>query len=179
MDDISSYHGDHFALFHLPPVFNLDLADLERRYREVQGQTHPDRFADAPEAERRRSLQWATRANEAFQTLKKPLSRAQYLLQLAGHDLQAESNTTMDPEFLMEQMEWREAVQEAKEAGSIDDLEELHQRLRHNIGERHGELGRLFDSQRDIAAAAELTRRLMFLDRLLHEIDDALHALDA
>lgn len=179
MDENSSYHADHFALFHLTPAFAIDLADLEQRYRDVQSQMHPDRFADAPEADRRRSLQWATRANEAFQTLKKPLNRAQYLLHLAGHDLQAESNTAMDPEFLMEQMEWREAVQEAKQAGQADELEELHQRLRHNIAERHVELAQLFDERHDIAGAAELTRRLMFLDRLLHEIDDALHALDA
>lgn len=179
MDQSSHFHADHFALFHLTPAFAIDMADLERRYRDVQSQMHPDRFVDAPEAERRRSLQWATRANEAFLTLKKPLSRAQYLLELAGHDLQAENNTAMDPAFLMEQMEWREAVQEAKEAASVDDLDELHQRLRHNIAEQYGELGQLFDTQHDIAAAAELTRRLMFLDRLLHEIDDALHALDA
>jgi molecular chaperone HscB len=119
------------------------------------------------------------------------LTRAQYLLQLLGHPLQADTNTVMDPEFLMEQMEWREAVQEAREAGSVDDLEELHHRLRQAMHERYEELGRLFETalnaapevasaaEAAIGAAAELTRRLMFLDRLRHEIDDALADLDA
>ena len=185
------FDADFFALFHLPRQFNLDGADLEARYREVQAHIHPDRFAHAGEAERRRSLQWATRANEAYQTLKQPLARAQYLLQLLGHALQADTNTVMDPEFLMEQMEWREAVQEAREAGSVDELDDLHHRLRQAINARFEELGTLFATalnpapevasaaEAAIAGAAELTRRLMFLDRLRHEIDDALADLDA
>lgn len=170
--------ADFFSLFQLPRAFRLDLSDLDIRYREVQGQVHPDRFAHAGDAERRLSMQWATRANEAYQTLKKPLERAKYLLHLAGHDVQAESNTAMAPEFLMEQMEWREAVAEARGAREHHELEHLHHRLRADIAGRYDELGRLLDEAGDLDGAGEAVRRLMFLEKLLHEIDDALASLE-
>jgi molecular chaperone HscB len=172
------FRADHFALFGLNRTFQVDLADLDGRYRNIQGQVHPDRFAHAGEAERRLSMQWATHANEAYQTLKKPLERAKYLLHLAGHDIQAESNTAMPADFLMEQMEWREAVMEARAGGDHHELEHLHNRLRADINARYEELGALIDQRGDFAAATDRVRRLMFLEKLLHEIDDALASLE-
>lgn len=169
---------DHFTLFGLARAFRLDTADLDRRYREIQGQIHPDRFANASDAEKRLSLQWATRANEAHGTLRQPLSRARYLLELAGHDLGAEHNTAMAPDFLMEQMEWREAVAEARGAGNHHELEHLHHRLQQSMAERYAEVAGLLDDSRDYEAAAERVRRLMFLEKLLQEIDDALADLE-
>ncbi|WP_412480271.1 Fe-S protein assembly co-chaperone HscB [Azonexus sp. IMCC34839] len=169
---------DFFSLFELPKIFRLNLSELDSRYRDVQAQVHPDRFAHASEAERRMSMQWATRANEAYQTLKKPLERAKYLLHLAGHDLQAENNTAMPAEFLMEQMEWREAVMEARGGGDHHELERLHNRLRSDMVGRFDELAALLDEKQDYAAATDLVRRLMFLDKLLYEIDDALASLE-
>lgn len=169
---------DFFALFQLPRAFRIDLAELDARYREIQAQVHPDRFAHAAEGERRLSMQWATRANEGYQTLKKPLARAKYLLHLAGHDLEAESNTRMAPDFLIEQMEWREAVQEARSGGDHHELERLHQRLRQDLRGRYEELAVLLDERQDLAAAAERVRQLMFLEKLLLEIDDALASLE-
>ena len=172
------FKADHFALFGIKPAFRLDLSDLDSRYRDIQAQVHPDRFAHAGEAERRLSMQWATHANEAYQTLKKPLERAKYLLHLAGHDIQAESNTAMPADFLMEQMEWREAVMEARNGGDHHELERLHNRLRAELKGRYSELGRLLDDTGDLAAATDRVRRLMFLEKLLHEIDDALASLE-
>ncbi len=170
--------ADHFALFGLNRGFRLDLSDLDSRYRDIQARVHPDRFADAGEAERRVSMQWATHANEAYQTLKKPLERAKYLLHLAGHDIQAESNTAMPADFLMEQMEWREAVMVARNGGDHHELEHLHNRLRGDINGRYAELGELLDDAGDFAQATDRVRRLMFLEKLLHEIDDALASLE-
>lgn len=170
--------ADFFSLFQLPRRFALDVNELAHRYREVQNEVHPDRFAGQGDAERRLSMQWATRANEAFQTLKKPLERAKYLLHLAGYDVQAESNTAMPTDFLMEQMEWREAVGEAKAGGDHHELEHLHQRLASDIAERYQELALLLDEQSDFAQSTDRVRRLMFMDKLLHEIDDALASLD-
>ncbi len=170
--------ADHFALFGLSRVFRLDPSDLDSRYRDIQAQVHPDRFAHAGEAERRVSMQWATHANEAYQTLKNPLERAKYLLHLVGHDIQAESNTSMPSDFLMEQMEWREAVVEARNGGDHHELEHLHNRLRGDINSRYGELGELLDEASDYAGATDRVRRLMFLEKLLHEIDDALASLE-
>lgn len=170
--------ADFFALFGLPKTFRISLSELDSRYRDVQAQVHPDRFANAPEGERRLSMQWATRANEAYLTLKKPLERAKYLLELAGHDLQAESNTAMPADFLMEQMEWREAVMEARAGGDHHELEHLYQRLRGDIDGRYAELAALLDDARNYALATDRVRRLMFLEKLLYEIDDALASLD-
>ena len=172
------FNADYFSLFQLPRAFAMDGSELDARYREIQAQVHPDRFAHAGDHERRLAMQWATRANEAYQTLKKPLPRAKYLLQLAGHDVQAESNTVMPPEFLMEQMEWREAVMDARGGGDHHELERLFQRLQGEMAEHFAELGRLLDEVADYAGAVAMVRRLMFLDKLLFEIDDALASLE-
>ncbi|MGB4468895.1 MAG: Fe-S protein assembly co-chaperone HscB [Azovibrio sp.] len=169
---------DFFCLFQLPRAFRIELAELDARYLEIQARVHPDRFAHAGEGERRLSMQWATRANEGYQTLKTPLERAKYLLHLAGYDLQAESNTAMAPEFLMEQMEWRDAVMEARRGGDHHELEHLHHRLRQDLRGRYEELAVLLDDEQDLEAATELVRRLMFLEKLLLEIDDALASLE-
>ena len=170
--------ADFFSLFELPRTFRLSLSELDARYREVQAQVHPDRFAHAGDFERRLSMQWATHANEAYQTLKKPLDRARYLLHLAGHDIKAESNTAMPTDFLMAQMEWREAVAEARDGGDHHELEHLHNRLRADINGRYAELGELLDDKADHEQATDRVRRLMFLEKLLHEIDDALASLE-
>ena len=170
--------SDHFTLFGLDRRFRLDLSDLDSRYRDIQAQVHPDRFAHAGEADRRLSMQRATHANEAYQTLKKPLERARYLLHLGGHDVEAENNIAMPADFLMEQMEWREAVMEARSGRDHHELEHLHNRLRSDIAGRYGELGELLDDAGDHAAAIDRVRRLMFLEKLLHEIDDALASLE-
>ena len=170
--------ADHFALFGLDRAFRLDLSDLDSRFRDIQAQVHPDRFAHAGDADRRISMQWATHANEAYQTLKKPLERAKYLLHLAGHDIQAENNTAMPAEFLMEQMEWREAVMDARNGGDHHELEHLHNRLRSDINSRYEEIGKLIDDAADYTQATDRVRRLMFLEKLLHEIDDALASLE-
>jgi molecular chaperone HscB len=172
-----NFRADHFSLFGLSPGFRLDSGDLDARYRHIQAKVHPDRFANGSDAERRLSMQWATHANEAYLTLKKPLARARYLLHLAGHDIQAENNTAMPAAFLIEQMTWREAVIEARSAGDHHELERLHHRLQGDIDERFVELARLFD-ENDHAQATDCVRRLMFLEKLFNEIDDALASLE-
>ncbi|MDR1889367.1 MAG: Fe-S protein assembly co-chaperone HscB [Zoogloeaceae bacterium] len=170
--------ADFFTLFQLPATFRIDLAELDARYLALQGEVHPDRFVGAGDAERRRSMQWATRANEAYQTLKKPLERAKYLLTLAGHDIEAEKNTSMEPAFLMEQMEWREAVMAARNDGNHHELERLHYRLAQDLRARYERLASLLDDEQNLTAAAAALRRLMFLEKLRADIDDALVALE-
>ena len=114
---------NHFDLFHLPQQFAVDMAALDAAYREVQAQVHPDRFVNATDAEKRVAMQWATRANEAYQTLKNPQKRAQYLCELNGADLKVESNTAMPMDFLMQQMEWREELEEARATKDGDLLD--------------------------------------------------------
>ena len=176
--DEINFNSDHFALFGLTPAFRVDPLSLDKRFRELQARVHPDRFAHAGDSERRRSLQLATRVNEAYQTLKNPLLRAQYLLSLAGESVDKENNTAMPPEFLMEQMEWREAVAEARQAREYGELEQLHHRVRQRMSKRYEQLAELLDDQHDYIQAADRIRRLMFLEKLLAEIDDGMAALE-
>jgi molecular chaperone HscB len=170
--------GDFFTLFQLLPRFRLELTELEARYLALQGETHPDRFAAEGEAKKRLSMQWAAQINEGYRVLKTPLARAEYLLHLAGHDLKAENNTGMDADFLMAQMEWREAASEARRDGNLHELERLRQRLGQDLQGHYAELAALLDDRRDLKTAAEKIRRLMFLEKLRSEIDDALAFLD-
>ncbi|MEI7432210.1 MAG: Fe-S protein assembly co-chaperone HscB [Betaproteobacteria bacterium] len=172
------FAADHFSLFELPQVFRIDTVVLDKRYRDIQAQVHPDRFANAGDAERRLSLQWATQVNEAYKSLKTPLLRAQYLLTLAGHELDTYNNTAMPSEFLIEQMEWREAVVEARMAREQIGLEQLYHRVKQRIKKRYEELASLLDDQHDYVEAADRVRRLMFLEKLLFEIDDAMAAIE-
>jgi molecular chaperone HscB len=160
---------NHFDLFQLPPAFALDMRALERAYHEVQGRVHPDKFAHAGDAEKRVAMQWATRANEAYRTLKDPLKRARYLCELNGVDLQIESNTAMPRDFLMQQMEWREALEEAKAEKDIPALERLSAELDDVRSAELAVIGKLLDQQ-EFQAAALAIRKLMFLDKFADEV---------
>ena len=168
------FNADHFTLMGLPRVFRIDAAALDKRYRELQAEVHPDRFAHAGDTEKRLSLQWATKVNEAYQTLKKPLTRAQYLLGLLDCGLDLANNHALPTDFLIEQMEWREAVAEARASKAQEELEALYQRVRQQVRNAYAQLEILLDEQHDYPQAADQIRRLMFLEKLLSEIDDAL-----
>ena len=174
--------ANYFELFGLPVRYAIDKVALDKAFRDLQSQVHPDRFAHAGGAEQRVSMQWATRANEAYNALRKPLSRATYLLELNGVDLAIETNTAMPTDFLMEQMEWREAVEEAHRGGDHHELEALHHRLRSDLDARYAEVGALLDAddhlQKNRANAASEVRKLMFLEKLLQDIDDAMAELE-
>ncbi len=165
---------NHYDLLGLPLGYAVDLARLEQRYRELQSQVHPDRFAAGSDAERRVAMQWATRANEAYRTLRDPVGRARYLLSLKGFDTGEETNTSMPADFLMQQMEWREAVAAATAARDAPALGTL----RGDIGRARGEmlqmLARAIDQDANFDAGCSLVRKLRFLEKLEEEIDEAL-----
>ena len=178
MFDRETAQQDFFSLFDLPRRQALDANRLEAMYRDIQAKVHPDKHAHHSDAEKRLAMQWATRVNEAYLTLKDPLRRARYLLELAGHDAQLETNTAMPAGFLMAQMELREAVVDAREAEDAVALDEQHRRIRGEIRGAYGELQEALDAG-DYARAGGLVRQLMFQEKLLHEIDDALALLEA
>ncbi|EJN07047.1 Fe-S protein assembly co-chaperone HscB [Herbaspirillum sp. YR522] len=163
---------DHFALFQLPQCFAVDIKALEQAYHRVQSQAHPDKFVDASAAEKRVAMQWATRANEAYQTLKNPLKRARYLCELHGVDLQTESNTSMAPAFLMQQMEWRETLDDARAQRDLDALERLNTEL---LAARRAEVAQIevLLEAAQYVETAQLVRQLMFLEKFASEIGDA------
>ncbi|MBK1678840.1 Fe-S protein assembly co-chaperone HscB [Rhodocyclus tenuis] len=177
---------DHFALFDLPQDFRVDSNALDARYRALQVEMHPDRFATAADAERRRALQWATHINEAYQTLKKPLSRARYLLGLLGGECDFARDTSLPMDFLVAQMELRETVADAASAGRSEELDSLRDDLVRQRRAHYEELAGILalaaneQAQRTsaLARAADALRRLMFEEKLMADIDDALAALD-
>lgn len=172
------FSQDHFALFGLPRQYAIDLQELDQLYREVQTRVHPDRHVNLSDTERRLAMQWSTQANEAYQTLRQPLRRARYLLHLAGIDVELERNTAMPPAFLMQQMEWREALEESKRAADYPALEGFHTRLKREMADQYQRLETQLDHQHDLLAAAGTIRQMMFQEKLLQEIDDALAALE-
>lgn len=173
---MSTFNGNHFELFNLPPAFTLDMQALDAAYRAVQAEVHPDRFAAAGAAQQRIALQWASRANEAYRTLKDPSLRAAYLLQLRGVEAGAEDNTAMQPAFLMRQIEWREQIEAAALARNVDALTRLSDALGVERQTYLAELGAALERHADQAAAAVL-RQLMFIDRLAAEADTQLDRL--
>jgi molecular chaperone HscB len=174
----ADFQQDFFSLFNLPARFQIDSLVLEQNFRALQAQVHPDKFAHLSEAERRLSVQWATRVNEGYQALRNPLNRARYLLTLHGVDTQEESNTSMPADFLMQQMEWREALEEARQAKDSAVLDELEQRMQHMVRTLQQELARDIDDTRDYAAASGIVRKLKFLEKLAEEIGSAFEELD-
>jgi molecular chaperone HscB len=169
---------NHFELFGLAPSFALEPKALEESYRGIQSQVHPDRFAHAGDAERRASLQWTTRVNEAYRTLKDPVQRGKHLLELHGVDVAFETNTQMPTDFLMRQLELREELEAATAAKDASRLDRLRSDLRNQKRALEKQIGQAIDVRKDYAAAAELVRKLMFLDRLDGEIDAAYEEIE-
>lgn len=155
----------HFALFDLPTRFALDSGALDGAYRTVQARVHPDRFVGGDDAQKRVAMQWATRANEAYQVLRDPLRRAIYLLQLRGIDVQAEQNTSIAPDFLMQQIAWREAIDDAAAARNVAALEVVLDELRDAARVRFDKLAGWLDGGAD-QPAAETARELLFIQRV-------------
>ena len=167
-------HDSDFALFGLPQRFAQERADLDARWKDLQREAHPDRFAAEGPAAQRAALQWSVRINEAYQRLKDPLKRAAYLCELLGAPIAAESNTAMPTPFLMEQMEWREALDDAD---GEEELEGLSQRVLQRRREILASIQQLLDLEGDAPAAAQQVRALMFIERFAHDIEARLAQL--
>jgi molecular chaperone HscB len=167
---------NHFELFGLTPAYALDLVHLDGAYRDIQSKVHPDRYANAGDAERRASMQMTTQVNEAYRTLKSPVRRAKYLLELNGVDVGFETNTAMPREFLMQQMELRDRLEQARDADALGLLEKELFALKESMEARIAEF---IDGRRDYGGAAGPVRELMFLERLDEEVNAAYEALDS
>ncbi len=161
--------SDDFELFGLPAQFTLDRSDIDARWKQLQRQAHPDRFADQGQAAQRLAMQWSVRINEAYQRLKDPLRRGAYLCQLRGVPVRANDNTAMPTDFLMQQIQWRETLEEADGSAA---LTQLAQQTRQEHDRRLAKLAQCLDQTGDTAQAAEQVRALMFIERFAQEIDD-------
>ena len=171
------FNQNHFDLFGLPQSFALDAERLDKAYRDIQAEIHPDKFAHSGESEQRLAMQWTTKVNEAYHTLKKPFERADYLLRLRGIEAMATGNTAMPMDFLTQQMEWREQLADAVAAQDPDGLDKLERLLRDEAGKHQRRLADVLDVQRDDAAAAETLRKLRFTEKLLADVAAAYDSL--
>ncbi|MDH5445798.1 MAG: Fe-S protein assembly co-chaperone HscB [Gammaproteobacteria bacterium] len=166
---------NHFALFGLPVSYEVDLNTLSEHYRELQRTVHPDKFANASNQERRISVQKAAQINEAFQTLKSPIRRARYILEMRGVEFDDQRDNTVDPMFLMEQIELREALAEIPKndqglmkLGSLqDDIQQKVQQLTSELGELLSE-----DSDEAMNRAKSNLHKLQFMDKLQQEAEN-------
>lgn len=166
----------HFALFGLPLSFELDTDDLNLRYREAVKRVHPDRFAAASEQEQRVAVERAASLNDAYQVLKSPTRRALYLLNLQA--LLDEEATVQDPEFLFEQMEWREELEELGESADFAAIDAFRTRLLKARQRIDGEFAPVWQDAAQRDRAVQLVRRMQFLDKVLYEVRQLEERLD-
>jgi molecular chaperone HscB len=171
--------NNYFELFGLPPRYRIDRAQLDAAFRDVAARVHPDKFANAADADRRAAMQWSTAVNEGYQALKSPIKRAEHLLKLAGHEVNAHTNTAMPREFLMQQMQWREALDEARSAKDEAQLDELYLLVMDSHRAKTQQLAQMLDDAPDPAAATAAVRELMFIDKFKEEVASALDAINA
>ena len=157
-----------FELFDLPVQFAQDRAQLDTRWKDLQREAHPDKFASQGTAAQRVAMQWSVRINEAYQRLKDPMRRAAYLCELGGTPIQAENNTAMPAAFLMQQMEWREAMDDANDVAALealfDEVQQAHTAALQQCAQ-------LIDTTHDLCAAAQQVRGLMFIEKFLRDIE--------
>ncbi len=169
---------NYFELFGLEPIFNIELAALESNFRKIQSDSHPDRFVTAPAAEKLSAMHRATLANEAYQCIKNPANRAKYLLELQGITAISETNTAMPTDFLMQQMEWREATEDAVSAKNIAALDSLLAEIHVEAKSLQENLVSLLDIEKDYTAATDATRKLIFMDKVSEDINSSIEQID-
>jgi molecular chaperone HscB len=177
---VISLQASDFELFGLPEAYALDRAQLDLQWKSLQREAHPDRFASEGAAAQRIAMQWSVRINEAYNRLKDPLKRAAYLCELKGATVNAENNTSMPPAFLMQQMEWREALDDCKALKAVDSKIEALEKLLDEVDASHAavltQIASLLDVDHNFAAAVGQVRALMFIEKFAQEVQ---HQLDA
>ena len=157
-----------FELFAVPPTFAQERAALDLRWKELQREAHPDRFAAQGAAAQRVAMQWSVRINEAYQRLKDPVRRAAYICELHDAPVNAENNTAMPGDFLMQQMEWRESLDDVDTPAALDALQTVVESGR---ARALSALDWLIDEKGDFAAAAQQVRALMFIERFAQDVE--------
>ena len=171
---MKSLQSSDFELFDLPLAYALDRAQLDGRWKDLQREVHPDRHAAADAQTQRQAMQWSVRINEAYQRLKDPLQRAAYLCELHGAPIQAENNTAMPAAFLMQQMEWRESLDDATTVAQLEDMADEVAAARQTM---LAGLQQTADVQRDWPALAGQVRALMFVERFARDVSERLDQL--
>lgn len=167
--------ANDFEIFQLPERYCIDVKALEHSWKALQKQAHPDMHAQADQAAQRLSMQWSVRVNEAYQRLKNPMKRAAYLCELKGQSIDAETNTAMPNEFLLQQMEWRETLEAAETSSQAEDLLQDVRSMKNAL---LAEFEQILDVQNDLKLAAQKVRALMFVERFIQAVMHRIDQLD-
>jgi molecular chaperone HscB len=177
---VISLQASDFELFGLPEAFELDRSQIDLQWKSLQREAHPDRFASEGAAAQRIAMQWSVRINEAYNRLKDPLKRAAYLCELNGAAVNAENNTNMPSSFLIQQMEWREALDDCKALKASDAKDQALEKLLDEVDGSHAQalkqIAKLIDVEHNFPAAVGQVRALMFIEKFAQEVQ---HQLDA
>jgi molecular chaperone HscB len=169
---------NHFELFGLPVTFRIDTDALDKAYRALQGEVHPDRHAGGSDVDRRLAMQSSTRVNQAYQALKDPVERARYLLELRGVDAFEETDTKLSLDFLEAQLDRREQAAQAADVDDVEALDAILAEVRSEIDERQRKLGRLLEDDAAVDRAKAAVRELRFLAKVAEDVDAMLASLD-
>ena len=161
--------SQYFNLFQLEPSFNIDTEALEQAYRALAARFHPDKFASASAFEQKQAVMMSSTINDAYRTLKSPIDRAAYLLKSQNIDADAPEHTSFSPEFLMQQMEWRETLMDAQMEQNHDAIRALDQEIQEVQSKLYQDLQQAFEQQ-DYESAAQWVRHGRFLNKLRNEI---------
>ena len=170
-----SLRSNDFELYGLSEAFDLDLHALDLRWKALLKQVHPDQHATQTSADKKLAMQWSVRINEAYQRLKNPIQRAAYLCQLNGFEIQAHQNTSMPADFLVQQMQWRETLDDAE---TTDDLSLLHEKVLHEKKLLLQQCQETMDERFEWGRAVELVRALMFIEKFEQDLDRHFARLD-
>ncbi|WP_127203246.1 Fe-S protein assembly co-chaperone HscB [Neisseria meningitidis] len=165
--------SQYFTLFQLEPAFDIGAENLEQTYRSLAARFHPDKFASASAFEQKQAVMMSSTINDAYRTLRNPIDRAAYLLKTLGIDADAPEHTSFAPDFLMQQMEWRETLMEARAESDLKTLENLNDEIRAEQEKLFRDLKQSFARQ-DYDTAAQQVRQGRFLDKLRNEISSTL-----
>jgi molecular chaperone HscB len=169
---------NYFEIFDLAVTFDVDQSMIAETNRNLQKQYHPDRFANANEQDARVAMQKTSLVNQAFQTLKAPISRAQYMLKLKGVDMESETDTSMDAAFLMEQMEFREAIADVREKDDpLDELDRMATELKSKLTSLEQEFTDSYDSG-DLGSARNAVRKMQFIIKAQTEVKEISEQLE-
>lgn len=171
---MATLSDNDFEIFGLPAQFALNSQELSQTYLKLQSTTHPDRFANASSQEKRVAVQWATRLNEAYKRLNNPTDRAIYWCELQGEDPRGRQSH-LPPALLMQQMQWREALEEIQHIGELEDL--LDEVLAEK-GKCLAQIARQIDEQADVKAATETAQGLLFIDKFVLELKKKIEHLE-
>ncbi len=161
--------SQYFNLFQLEPSFNIDTEALEQTYRALAARFHPDKFASASAFEQKHAVMMSSTINDDYRTLKSPIDRAAYLLKSQNIDADAPEHTSFSPEFLMQQMEWRETLMDAQMEQNHDAIRALDQEIQEVQSNLYQDLQQAFEQQ-DYESAAQWVRHGRFLNKLRNEI---------